>query len=431
MRTRTWLWIAAAGALLWQSGSAAAQECAADEDCVKGYTCEVVGESGCGFACPDNGEECVPPPDFECEVMQYKACVPGPCSSDADCEDGMVCHEYESFDCPAVDSGGAAECPPGSECPQPEPAPAPEPCEPSTTTQCVPRYAVPCEVDADCGDGFGCVEDIAYSCDGSGPVPSDDPDSGGGSDPGAGDDPAPAPEPRPAPEEPSCSEEPLGTFHCEAREVACEADADCPSEWSCEESYSRPVCGGASTDPAEAPPTATCPAEMTAIARVCADGSTGKPVCVDGAWEHVCPEDEEAGGEEPAPDEAPAPDDCGIDDTAPERVCAPPFHDLGWGWGGFAADGAAESGVAGGTPLSDPGAPGASPEPRADDDNAAAGGDEDQSISMGSGETGMDPEADSGGGCAVSAAGTSHGASTGVLALIGASLLGLRRRRRS
>lgn len=422
MRTRTWLWIAAAGTLLWQSGSAAAQECAADEDCVKGYTCEVVGESGCGFACPEGDPECAPPEDFECEVMQYKACVPGPCSSDADCEDGMVCHEFEAFDCPVTSGPAEIDCPPGSECPKPEPAPEPEPCEPSTTSQCVPRYAVPCEEAADCGDGFDCVEDIAVSCDGSGPVPAD----GGGSDPGAGDG-EPAPEPRPAPEE-SCSEEPLGTFHCEAREVACEADSDCPTDWSCQENYSRPACDGGSRDPGEAPPTTTCPAEMTAIARVCADGSTGKPVCVDGAWDHACPEDaEQGGGEEPAPapDEVPI-DDCGIDDTAPERVCAPPFHDLGWG--GFStAAGAAESGADRGS-LNDPGAP--SEEPRADD-GATAGGDEDQNISMGSGETGMDPEADSGGGCAVSAAGTSHGASTGVLALLGASLLGLRRRRRS
>jgi MYXO-CTERM domain-containing protein len=252
--------------------------------------------------------------------------------------------------------------------------------------------------------------------------------SGGGEDPGAGDG-EPAPEPLPAPDEPTCGEEPLGTFHCEAREVACEADSDCPTDWTCQENYSRPVCGGASIDPAEPqPPTATCPAEMTAIARICEDGSTGKPVCVDGAWEHVCPEDE-AAEEEPAPEEIPPPDDCGIDDSAPERVCAPPFHDLGWGGFGIAtsADGAAESGASG-IPLSDPGAP--SEEPRADD-GATAGGDEDQNnISMGSGETGMDPEADSGGGCAVSAAGTSRGASAGVLALLGACLLGVRRRRR-
>lgn len=34
-----------------------------------------------------------------------------------------------------------------------------------------------------------------------------------------------------------------------------------------------------------------CPPEMTAICRLCKDGSCGSPVCVNGSWELVCPED--------------------------------------------------------------------------------------------------------------------------------------------
>jgi hypothetical protein len=425
MRTWTLLSITAAAALLGISGRAAAQECASDDDCVASYTCEVVGESGCGFACPEGSPDCKPPPDADCEVMEYKACVPGPCSSDADCEDGMVCFEQESVSCPP---SAEIDCPPGADCPKPEPVD----CETSTTTSCVPRYAVPCEDDADCGDGFDCVEDIAYACAGSAPS------SGGGSepgDPGAAGGAAPEPEPLPLPpdEPPSCTEEPAGTFHCEAREVECEADGDCPTDWTCQENYSRPVCGGAMIDPAapQPPDSASCPDALPANCRVCADGSCGGAECVDGSWKLVCPEDaaDEPGATPPVPPEEIPVDDCGVDPSVPARICAPPFADLGWGGVGIAEDGIAASGTAGGVPASDPQAPGAAPVPDRADEPAA--GDDDKNVSLGDGETAEEPKADSGGLCAVSAPGAASDNALSLFGVLGLSLLGLRRKRHS
>lgn len=427
MRTWTWLSMAAAGALLGLSGRAAAQECASDADCLKSYTCEVVGETGCGFACPDSDPNCAPPPDSTCEVTQYKACVPGPCSSDADCEDGMVCFEQEGFDCPPATQ---IDCPPDADCPKPEPVD----CAPTTTSSCVPRYAVPCAEDADCGDGFDCVEDIAYACAGSTPASG----SGGGSDPGdpGGAAGSAAPEPAPLPEEPpTCTEEPLGTFHCEAREVACAADADCPTDWTCVENYARPVCGGASTDPAEPPPptepAAACPAAMPALCRACADGSCGEAVCVDGSWTLVCPEDaaDEPPAPTPVPEEVPPPEDCGVDPATPERICAPPFADLGWG-GVATADSAANAeGSATGAPGAGLQPPEASPSPQdMGTQDPVAGSD--KNVSLGDGETAPEPEADSGGLCAVSAPGATSGHAASLLGVLGVCLLGLRRQRR-
>ncbi len=430
MRTWTLLSITAAAALLGHSGRAAAQECESDADCVASYTCEVVGESGCGFACPDGTPDCAPPPDADCAVMQYKACVPGPCSSDSDCEDGMVCFEQEVFSCPP---SAEIDCPPGADCPKP-----PEPvCETTTTSSCVPRYAVPCEEDADCGDGFDCVEDIAYACAGS------TPSSGGGSDPGdpggAAGSAAPEPAPLPLPDEPpTCTEEPTGTFHCEAREVECEADADCPTDWTCQENYSRPVCSGVMTDPATPPPadapaepSSACPDAIPANCRVCADGSCGAAECFEGAWKLVCPEDAEQDPATPPvpPEELPV-DDCGVDPNVPARICAPPFSDLGWGGFAVAEDGIAASGTATGAPNADPQAPGATPVPDGADHDQAASGD-DKNVSLGDGETAEEPKADSGGLCAVSAPGAASRNALSLFSGLGLSLLGLRRKRRS
>ena len=136
MRTWTWLSMTIASAALGLSGRAAAQECASNDDCLKGFTCEVVGSSGCGYACPSDDPDCAPPPDFMCEEMEWKGCVPAPCTSDADCEEGMVCFEQDSYDCPV---SSEPDCPPGADCVKPEPVA----CEPTKVSSCVPRYAVP------------------------------------------------------------------------------------------------------------------------------------------------------------------------------------------------------------------------------------------------------------------------------------------------
>ena len=53
-----------------------------------------------------------------CMTEERSYCVPGPCSSDADCGDTMVCvtNTYE-----ACSGGGTPACKPGQDCPAPEP----------------------------------------------------------------------------------------------------------------------------------------------------------------------------------------------------------------------------------------------------------------------------------------------------------------------
>lgn len=196
-------------------------DCETDADCEDGWVCAQVGASGCGgVACPD-GEDCPEPPP--CEPEEIWACVPpppDPCESDADCEEGLICVTYDVSVC---SGGGAVDCPPGSECPEPDP---PE-CEDATESYCVPPYFAPCSEDADCGEGFSCVEGETCGCSAggaggtsSGDGASTDGSSGSGS---SGTD-----------EVPDCGCEPSGELYCQLDEMPCESDADCPDDFVCE-----------------------------------------------------------------------------------------------------------------------------------------------------------------------------------------------------
>ena len=200
----------AAGAVVFSSGRAFAQECATDADCPTGFACEVVGASSCpGYACPE-GEPCPPPPP--CEPQEFRECVPGPCQSDADCAEGLVCFTETKELC----SGGSqVDCPPDVVCPPPEPTV----CETVTESQCVPPYVPPCAQDSDCGEGFLCVEQQSCGCSGS----------------------APSPDGQPVPE-PTCTCTSSGQFYCELQQIACTAATDCPSGWTCEQGGETGVC---------------------------------------------------------------------------------------------------------------------------------------------------------------------------------------------
>ncbi len=235
--------------LFWLSavGSALAAEPCGDTSCPKGYACEEV-QAGCpAIDCPP-GSDCPP-----CAGTTL-ACVAEPCDSDSDCETDMVCLKQTREEC----SGEAAPaCPPGATCDAPEPKPPV--CNTVSTSQCVPRWSLPCSTDASCGEGFACVEQESCSCSGSaggGSSGSGGASSGGATPPSPGTDPVPpsdpddsgaedrAPQPEPAPSEPpgfaapaplppDCVCEPSGKKACVPNEVACDADSDCPSGWSC------------------------------------------------------------------------------------------------------------------------------------------------------------------------------------------------------
>ena len=131
---------------------AVAQVCETDDDCGAGMICEEAA-SGCAevlILCAE-GADCAQP---DCESETTKYCAQAPCDGDDECGDDQVCYAYtyESCETPACDSD--EECADVvSECH-----------EEQTDAYCTAKYNVPCEVSADCGDGFTCVEGEICSC---------------------------------------------------------------------------------------------------------------------------------------------------------------------------------------------------------------------------------------------------------------------------
>lgn len=254
------------------AGTAYADECATDEDCPTGFACESWA-SDCAEAppCPP-GEEC-PEPE-PCDEEEYSECVPSPtaCETNADCSDEWECVTFTYEDCwgedtpepmPAPDepgSGGSDDDPDGEgheEGDREDPEGSFE-CETVSESYCAPPYVAPCETDSDCGEGFGCVEIEECSCGGSSgsgssgssggssdpmPLPpgedSGGEDSGGEDSGGSGGDPDGEPDHGEGDEdwpdgEPDCECTGSGQFYCEPLDIDCEADSDCPDEWTCE-----------------------------------------------------------------------------------------------------------------------------------------------------------------------------------------------------
>jgi MYXO-CTERM domain-containing protein len=184
-------------------------ECAADADCEAGFVCQVVGGGACPAIDCAEGEKC----DFSCDAVEIMGCVPGPCDSDADCGESQVCYKDSYEEC----SGGSASSEPCSrdgECPEPLPAEEPV-CTTVEWSQCVPRWAAPCEEAADCGPGFTCEAFEECSCVGS----------AGGSDAACAEGEECA-EPEPLPE-PECTCTPSDVNYCKLVETPCVEDGEC------------------------------------------------------------------------------------------------------------------------------------------------------------------------------------------------------------
>ena len=348
---------------LFVSARASAAEACGDEICPKGYQCETF-DAGCpAIACADDSD-CAP-----CEPSVTHVCVAQPCSSDADCAADMVCftdtHEEceDTAGCATPDSqddGGADE-----KVPNCEPAEPPV-CTTVSTSACIPRWQLPCQLASDCGAGFTCEEQMRGGCSGSsgsaggGSTPSDPatpPDGdAGGAEPAPDEGFAPTPPDGGADDGGDCFFEPSGVSACVAIEVACATDADCAEGWTCENN-NEGACWASS------------------------DGSSG------------------------------------CDPVDPAKVCAPPYAHLGGGRGVGEDDSGASNG--GGEPTAGGGEPEVPPTPpkgegdSASGDHDAASGDSDESVESG---------------CSVShVRGGSTG--LGFLALALGALFGARRRR--
>lgn len=388
--------VLAACSLLALPRIAAAQECVETADCPMGFTCEVTGGSTCGAApaCPP-GEDC--PEPAPCESVEYRSCVPGPCESDADCADGMVCAEHTEGECTV-----SADVPCGPDGCDPLPTPPEEMCTERTVTQCAPKWALPCVEAADCGEGFRCVEYIEQWCDAGGAVAGGDPATTGGTGMGGASGFAPPPAEPPTdpdapaqggaagssgdvqpapPEDPMCGETPTGQFYCEPEEISCEANTECPSGWLCKEQSTAPSGGCADVDPAP--------------------------------------------GQDPVP--------CPPPEPAPEvtKLCVPPYYDLAFPGrdandsGGVASG---EGSVTGGEPPANPTGP-ADPSPNPPTTSSPEGPGNGGTPTPADSEPAAQGASADGGGCQMGRGSTSTGAAL-LLGLAGA-FGALRRRRRS
>jgi hypothetical protein len=375
--------LALGGAVQLDAGRAAAQECEDDGDCAAGLICKSYGAESCARPAIDcaEGEDC--PEPAPCEPMEVKACDLPSCEGDDDCPSGTVCHSVTYEQCTETGGGEAPACPEGEDCPESEQPVCDTPeckeamraeCEEvMTEPMCTPTWQLPCTEDADCGAGFTCEEILQGSCSGSAgsagaPTPSD----GADGDPGDGADPMPAPpEERP---EPECTTEPTGQFYCKPTVTECTSDDDCEEGWACGENPDRPVCDSAR------------PPAM--------GGSGGGDEGSSGA---------------PPPEDMPVDSDCGSDE--PERVCLPPYHDVGGGVARGDAQSTSDSAAGSDNESAEPPSESGGDEGKGEE----GGGDEDEASDSQSAESDD---------CAVAAPGAgadagSGGAAAGLLALLG------------
>jgi MYXO-CTERM domain-containing protein len=226
---------------LMAPGLGRAQTCTTDADCAKGLSCQDDGKVATTAPClaSDGGTECTP---VVTTTPATKSCQAAPCATDADCGTNMVCYHQPSTIC----TGSApvtVACAPNTACDAGAvPAPEPPVCTDIVTSTCAYRWEVPCNADADCGDGFTCQPMSYGSCSsGSGTATAGTGTASSGSGVGGGTGSAETPTPVPPPDvvdagvatPVTCTEVTSYPGSCVANPVSCSADADCPSGWTC------------------------------------------------------------------------------------------------------------------------------------------------------------------------------------------------------
>lgn len=234
MLTKNVTYVFALALPLLGSGTALAQVACGNATCPRGFSCETETLGCPAIECV--GDNCKP-----CEPSAYSYCKPLPCRSNDDCDTGMVCTGVQYEGC-----ARAAE--PSCDGPDCEASSSSNTCgQTAPTTECVPRWQLPCQTAADCGAGFTCEEVESCTCAGS---------SGGGSTPGSGIGGAAA-KGSAANAAESCSCEKTGAKACKAIQVACTNDDDCVSGFSCKDNpngvCSRSSSGETTCIPADPP----------------------------------------------------------------------------------------------------------------------------------------------------------------------------------
>lgn len=208
--------IAALMAVLLLASNVSAQDCASDADCGEGFVCDIWASGGAPIDCTvdsENNESCF----GEDPVEEYGECVRGPveCDSNEDCPSGLTC-VFAGVPEPAP----APDCAEGDDCPEnnglwegEDPAPEVGYCE------WIPQA---CGSDADCGEGFECQVIGSSDCAAPACPPGED---------------CPDIDCEPVAEESACV----------PREIECDTDAQCPSDWSCV-TFSAGYCEGSGSD---------------------------------------------------------------------------------------------------------------------------------------------------------------------------------------
>jgi hypothetical protein len=146
------------------------------------------------------------------------------CQTDADCGGAPATCELTSYQTCA---GKDPACPAGSACGDKPTRDRQAGCAPYVEGICRQPYELPCRVDADCGVGFRCAEQIGRVCWGMGTT------GGNGVAPSFHEE---------------CYET-RGTFACELIEASCSADSDCVAGLHCLPSQAS-TCGITTASPA-------------------------------------------------------------------------------------------------------------------------------------------------------------------------------------
>jgi len=306
--TKIFLPIGCLAAVLLAAPAARAQKaCKTTADCGKGFTCMLLtvqpADNGPGVAC-SNANPCpvVDPTPIDAGTTITGVCVAASCTTAADCGATMICRTQNQELCPG---GATPACAPNTKCDAG--APVPTSCMTKTTSTCTYKWELPCNADAECGDGFTCAPSVsgcASGGSGSGTTTGVSSSGSSGGSNASGAAPAPTDPTAPVPPDGTCTTTMSFPGSCTPKITSCNTTTDCPTAWTCVEvahattsmtsvapggaaidggAAGAPSSGGA-TPPEPAPTTKVCTPPLGTLGGVAKDGTSGPqtPQSVDG-----------------------------------------------------------------------------------------------------------------------------------------------------